>query len=202
MGLRNIPHSGLRDVTTWPRPLKGVPDELSDFGERPVLPPSKRPNERYSLFSDLSCFSAEFLRLGLRKRVFSIFGNIWKFYNFLYRTPISVPSTFCNPYGLSMFRKIEKMKAKKQKAKENHVVCHQKFQARIQEAEDSMQAQHLIIEALVEEKDGLLQTIQGLQEANNAPAPFDDEWEEEPEEQPEEEEIEDIPLDEGEIDDE
>ncbi|KZV16287.1 hypothetical protein F511_35792 [Dorcoceras hygrometricum] len=104
--------------------------------------------------------------------------------------------------GLSRSKKIEKMKAKKQKTKENHVMCHQKFQARIQEAEDSMQAQHLIIEALVEEKDSLLQTIQGLQEANDAPAPFDDEWEEESEEQPEEEEIEDIPLDEGEIDDE
>ncbi|KZV21952.1 hypothetical protein F511_09825 [Dorcoceras hygrometricum] len=104
--------------------------------------------------------------------------------------------------GLIMSKKIEKMKAKKQKAKENHVVCHQKFQARIQEAEDSMQAQHLIIEALIEEKDGLLQTIQGLQEANGAPSPFDDGWEEEPEKQPEEEEIEDIPLGEGEIDDE
>ncbi|KZV48810.1 hypothetical protein F511_09231 [Dorcoceras hygrometricum] len=69
-------------------------------------------------------------------------------------------------------------------------------------AEDSMQAQHLIIEALVEEKDRLLQTIQVLQEANGAPAPFDDEWEEEPKEQPEEEEIEDIPMGEGEIDDE
>ncbi|KZV16813.1 hypothetical protein F511_18606 [Dorcoceras hygrometricum] len=53
--------------------------------------------------------------------------------------------------GLSMSKKMEKMKAKKQ-AKASHVVCHQKFQARIQEAEDSMQAQHLIIEALVEEK--------------------------------------------------
>ncbi|KZV40548.1 hypothetical protein F511_35841 [Dorcoceras hygrometricum] len=79
---------------------------------------------------------------------------------------------------------------------------HKKFQARIQEDEYSMQAQHLIIEALVEEKDSLLQTIQGLQEANDAPAPFDDEWEEEPEEHPDEEEIEDIPLGEGEIDDE
>ncbi|KZV18459.1 LRR and NB-ARC domains-containing disease resistance protein [Dorcoceras hygrometricum] len=86
--------------------------------------------------------------------------------------------------GLSMSKKIERMKAKKRQAKESHVMCHQKFQARIQEAEYSMQAQHLIIEALVEEKDSLLQTIQGLQEANNAPAPFDDEWEEE---QPEEE---------------
>ncbi|KZV58775.1 hypothetical protein F511_13904 [Dorcoceras hygrometricum] len=65
-----------------------------------------------------------------------------------------------------------------------------------------MQAQHLIIEALVEEKDGLLQTIKGLQEASGAPAPFDDEWKEEPEEQQEEEEIEEIPLGEGEIDDE
>ncbi|KZV34307.1 hypothetical protein F511_28009 [Dorcoceras hygrometricum] len=101
-----------------------------------------------------------------------------------------------------MSKKIEKMKVKKQQVKENHVECHQKFQARIHEAEDSMQAQHLIIEALVEEKDSLLQTIQGLKEAKNAPAPFDDEWEEEPEEQPEEEEIEDIPLGEGEIDDE
>ncbi|KZV45431.1 bZIP transcription factor 17-like [Dorcoceras hygrometricum] len=100
--------------------------------------------------------------------------------------------------GLSISKKIERMKAKEQKARESHMVCHQKFQARIQEAEDSMQAQHLIIEALVEEKDGLLQTIQ----ANGAPDPFDDEWEEEPEEQPEEEEIEDIPLGEGEIDDE
>ncbi|KZV18662.1 hypothetical protein F511_39952 [Dorcoceras hygrometricum] len=103
--------------------------------------------------------------------------------------------------GLSMSKKIEMMKVKKQQAKASHVECHQKFQARIQEAEDSMQAQHLIIEALVEEKDSLLQTIQGLQEANDAPAPFDDEWEEEPEEHPEEE-VEDIPLGEGEIDDE
>ncbi|KZV30140.1 hypothetical protein F511_21935 [Dorcoceras hygrometricum] len=104
--------------------------------------------------------------------------------------------------GLSMSKKIEKMKVKKQLAKANHVECHQKFQARIHEAEDSMQAQHLIIETLVDEKDSLLQTIQGLQEANNAPAPFDGDWEEEPEEEPEEEEIEDIPLGEGEIDDE
>ncbi|KZV36513.1 hypothetical protein F511_15684 [Dorcoceras hygrometricum] len=63
----------------------------------------------------------------------------------------------------------------------------------------ALEASH---KALVEEKDGLLQTIQGLQEANGAPAPFDDEWEKEPEEQPKEEEIEDIPLGEGEIDDE
>ncbi|KZV22988.1 hypothetical protein F511_20389 [Dorcoceras hygrometricum] len=104
--------------------------------------------------------------------------------------------------SLSMSKKMEKMKAKKQQAKTSHVVCHQKLQARIQEAKDSMQAQHLIIEALVEEKDSLLQTIQDLQEANDAPAPFDDEWEEEPEEHPDEGEIEDIPLGEGEIDDE
>ncbi|KZV37500.1 hypothetical protein F511_16077 [Dorcoceras hygrometricum] len=79
-------------------------------------------------------------------------------------------------------------------------LCHQKFQARIHEAEDSMQAQHLLIEPLMDEKDSLLQTIHDLQEANNAPAPFDGDWEEELEEEPEE--IEDIPLGEGEIDDE
>ncbi|KZV44322.1 hypothetical protein F511_18872 [Dorcoceras hygrometricum] len=94
------------------------------------------------------------------------------------------------------------MKAKKRHTRESHLECHYKWQARIQEAEDSLQAQHLIIEALVEEKDSLLQTIQGLQEANGAPAPFDDEWEEEPEEDPEEEEIEEIPVGEGEIVDE
>ncbi|KZV51205.1 hypothetical protein F511_08707 [Dorcoceras hygrometricum] len=47
-----------------------------------------------------------------------------------------------------------------------------------------------------------MKQIAGLQEANNSPAPFDGDWEEEPEEEPEEEEIEDIPLGEGEIDDE
>ncbi|KZV44028.1 DNA topoisomerase 1 [Dorcoceras hygrometricum] len=99
-------------------------------------------------------------------------------------------------------QKIEKMKVKKHQVRANHVECHQKFQARIHEAEDSMKAQHLLIEALVDEKDSLLQTIHGLQEANNAPAPFDGDWEEEPEEEPKEEEIEDIPLGEGEIDDE
>ncbi|KZV54644.1 U-box domain-containing protein 33 isoform 1 [Dorcoceras hygrometricum] len=88
--------------------------------------------------------------------------------------------------GLSMSKKIEKMKVKKQLVTENHVECHQKFQARIHEAEDSMKAQHLINEALVDEKDSLLQTIHGLQEANNAPAPFDGDWEEEPEEESEE----------------
>ncbi|KZV15575.1 hypothetical protein F511_43360 [Dorcoceras hygrometricum] len=61
--------------------------------------------------------------------------------------------------GLSMSKKIEKIKVKKQLVKANHVECHQKFQARIHEAEDSMQAQHLLIEALVDEKDSLLQTI-------------------------------------------
>ncbi|KZV55230.1 hypothetical protein F511_29560 [Dorcoceras hygrometricum] len=66
--------------------------------------------------------------------------------------------------------------------------------ARIKEAEDKIQEQHLIIEALVEEKASLLQTIQGLQEDNDAPAPFDDEWEEESEEYPEEEGFEDIPV--------
>ncbi|KZV14033.1 hypothetical protein F511_44570 [Dorcoceras hygrometricum] len=83
-----------------------------------------------------------------------------------------------------------------------NVECHQKFQARIQAAEDTIQEQHLIIEALVEEKASLLQTNQGLQEENGAPYPFDDEWEEEPEEDPEEEELEDIPKGKGEIDDE
>ncbi|KZV57178.1 hypothetical protein F511_13070 [Dorcoceras hygrometricum] len=61
--------------------------------------------------------------------------------------------------GLNMSKRIEKMKVKKQLAKANHVECHQKFQARIHESKDSMQAQHLIIEALVDEKDSLLQTI-------------------------------------------
>ncbi|KZV52857.1 receptor-like protein 12 [Dorcoceras hygrometricum] len=69
-------------------------------------------------------------------------------------------------------------------------------------AEDTIQMQHLIIEALVEEKASLLQTIQGLQKENGAPAPFDDEWEEEPEGDTEKEELEDIPMGEGEIDDE
>ncbi|KZV39385.1 LRR and NB-ARC domains-containing disease resistance protein [Dorcoceras hygrometricum] len=104
--------------------------------------------------------------------------------------------------GLSMSKNIERMKAKKQLVRESHVECHQKFQARIQAAEDTIQEQHLVIEALVEEKASLLQTIQGLQEENGAPAPFDDEWEEEPEENPKGEELEDIPMDEGEIDDE
>ncbi|KZV44733.1 hypothetical protein F511_37949 [Dorcoceras hygrometricum] len=79
---------------------------------------------------------------------------------------------------------------------------HKSNQAHIQEDEDTIQEQHLIIEALVEEKDSLLQTIQGLQEYNDAPAPFDDEWEEEPEEEPEEEGLEDITVGEGEIVDE
>ncbi|KZV36156.1 U-box domain-containing protein 34-like [Dorcoceras hygrometricum] len=86
--------------------------------------------------------------------------------------------------------------------RDSHQECHHKWQARIQAAEDTIQEQHLIIEALVEEKASLLQTIQGLQEDNGAPAPFDDEWEEEPEEDPEEEGLEDIPIGEGEIVDE
>ncbi|KZV32211.1 hypothetical protein F511_22477 [Dorcoceras hygrometricum] len=104
--------------------------------------------------------------------------------------------------GLSMSKKIERMKTKKQQARESHQECHHKWQARIQAAKDTIQEQHMIIEALVEEKASLLQTIQVLQEANGAPAPFDDEWEEEPEEDPEEEEIEEIPVGEGEIVDE
>ncbi|KZV55948.1 hypothetical protein F511_10266 [Dorcoceras hygrometricum] len=91
------------------------------------------------------------------------------------------------------------MKAKKRHTREIHLQCYHKWHARIQEAEDSLQAQHLIIEALVEEKYSLLQKIQGMQEANGAPAPFDDEWEEEPEENSEEEEIEEIPVGEGDI---
>ncbi|KZV42433.1 LRR receptor-like serine/threonine-protein kinase FEI 1 [Dorcoceras hygrometricum] len=79
---------------------------------------------------------------------------------------------------------------------------HEGKQARIQEAEDTIQEKHLVIDALVEEKASLLQTIQGLQEDNIAPAPFDDEWEEEPEEDPEEEGLEEFPIGEGEIVDE
>ncbi|KZV22333.1 hypothetical protein F511_05287 [Dorcoceras hygrometricum] len=94
------------------------------------------------------------------------------------------------------------MNAKKQQTREIHMEFHQKLQARIQEAEDTIQEQHLIIEALVEEKASLLQTIQDLQEYNGALAPFDDEWEEEPEEDTKEEGFEDIPIGEGEIVDE
>ncbi|KZV19352.1 hypothetical protein F511_23126 [Dorcoceras hygrometricum] len=94
------------------------------------------------------------------------------------------------------------MKAKKQHTRESHQECHHKWQARIQETEDTIQEQHLVIEALVEEKSSLLQTNQCLQEDNGAPAPFDDEWEEEPEEDPEEEWLEEIPIGEGEIVDE
>ncbi|KZV27031.1 hypothetical protein F511_07852 [Dorcoceras hygrometricum] len=94
------------------------------------------------------------------------------------------------------------MKKKRQQARDSHQECHHKWLARIQAAEDTIQEQHMIIEALVEEKASLLQTIQGLQEEDGAPAPFDDEWEEKPEEDPEEEELEDIPMGEGEIDDE
>ncbi|KZV53019.1 chlorophyllide a oxygenase, chloroplastic-like [Dorcoceras hygrometricum] len=36
--------------------------------------------------------------------------------------------------GLSMSKKIERMKVKKQKVRANHVECHQKFQAHIHEA--------------------------------------------------------------------
>ncbi|KZV42526.1 125 kDa kinesin-related protein [Dorcoceras hygrometricum] len=88
--------------------------------------------------------------------------------------------------GLCMSKKIERMKAKKQQTRGSHQECHHKWQARIQEAKDTIQEQHLVIEALVEEKASLLQTIQGLQEENGAPAPFDDEWEEETEEETEE----------------
>ncbi|KZV16690.1 LRR and NB-ARC domains-containing disease resistance protein [Dorcoceras hygrometricum] len=104
--------------------------------------------------------------------------------------------------GLCMSKKIERMKAKKQQTRDSHQECHHKWKARIQAVEDTIQEQHLIIEALVEEKASLLQTIQCLQEDNGALAPFDDEWEEKPEEDPEEEELEDIPIGEGEIVDE
>ncbi|KZV44678.1 Autoinhibited calcium ATPase [Dorcoceras hygrometricum] len=77
------------------------------------------------------------------------------------------------------------MKAKKQQTRDSHQECHHKWQARIQEAEDTIREQTLIIEVLVEEKSSLLQTIEGLQEENGAPVPFDDEWEQEPEEDPE-----------------
>ncbi|KZV31087.1 hypothetical protein F511_16163 [Dorcoceras hygrometricum] len=51
--------------------------------------------------------------------------------------------------GLYMSTKIERMKAKKQQTRESHQECHYKWQARIQEAEDTIQEQTLIIEALV-----------------------------------------------------
>ncbi|KZV55399.1 hypothetical protein F511_42753 [Dorcoceras hygrometricum] len=95
-----------------------------------------------------------------------------------------------------MSKKIEMMKAKKHQARESHLECHHKLQAHIQEAEDMIQEQHLIIEALVEEISSLLQTIRGLQDDNGAP--FDDESEDEPEE----EGLEDIPVGEGDIVDE
>ncbi|KZV42682.1 snRNA-activating protein complex subunit 4 [Dorcoceras hygrometricum] len=69
--------------------------------------------------------------------------------------------------GLCMSKKIERMKAKKQQARENHMEFHHKFQDRIQMVEDTIQEQHLIIEALLEEKANLLQTTQGLQEDNS-----------------------------------
>ncbi|KZV44784.1 hypothetical protein F511_28373 [Dorcoceras hygrometricum] len=102
--------------------------------------------------------------------------------------------------GLCMSKKIERMKAKKHQTRERHLEFHHKLQTHIQEAEDTIQEQHLIIESLIEEKASLLQTIQSLQDKNGVP--FDDEWEEEPEEDPEEEGLEEIPVDEGEIIDE
>ncbi|KZV52538.1 nuclear-pore anchor-like [Dorcoceras hygrometricum] len=95
--------------------------------------------------------------------------------------------------GLCMSKKIEKMKAKKQQARESHMECHQRLQARIQLTESTIQEQQLTIETLMEENAGLLQTIQGLQEDNVVP--FDDEWEEESDE----EGLEEIPVGEGEI---
>ncbi|KZV44732.1 hypothetical protein F511_37948 [Dorcoceras hygrometricum] len=66
--------------------------------------------------------------------------------------------------ALCMSKKIEMMRAKKQQARESHLECHHKLQARIHQTEEMIQDQHLIIEALVEEKASLLQTIQGLQD--------------------------------------
>ncbi|KZV44386.1 hypothetical protein F511_24089 [Dorcoceras hygrometricum] len=74
---------------------------------------------------------------------------------------------------LCMSKKIERMKVKKQRIREIHLECHQKFLARIPETKDTIQEQQLAIEALMEENARLLQTIQGLQEDNGAP--FDDE---------------------------
>ncbi|KZV46917.1 hypothetical protein F511_06159 [Dorcoceras hygrometricum] len=81
--------------------------------------------------------------------------------------------------GLCMSKKIERMRAKNQQARESNPECHHKLQTRIHQTEDTIQEQHLIIEAQMEENASLLQTIQGLQEDNVVP--FDDECEEEPE---------------------
>ncbi|KZV35973.1 hypothetical protein F511_33688 [Dorcoceras hygrometricum] len=116
------------------------------------------------------------------------------------RTKLATERRESTPINEGLEKK--RVKAKKQQTRESHMECHHKWQAHIQEAEGTLQEQHLVIEALVEEKASLFQTIQDLQEENDAPAPFDDEWEEEPEEDPEGEELEDIPMGEREIDDE
>ncbi|KZV39700.1 cytokinin dehydrogenase 5 [Dorcoceras hygrometricum] len=97
-------------------------------------------------------------------------------------------------------KKIERMKAKKQQAREGHLECHQKLQAHIQQTESTIQEKQLTIETLMEENTSLLQTIHGLQEDNGVP--FDDEWKEESKEDLEEEGLEGIPVGEGEIVDE
>ncbi|KZV36101.1 hypothetical protein F511_30586 [Dorcoceras hygrometricum] len=102
--------------------------------------------------------------------------------------------------GLCMSKKIDRMKAKKQQARESHLECHQKWQAHIQQTESTIQEQQLTIEILMEENTSLLQKIQGIQEDNGAP--FDDEWEEEPGEDPEEEGLEEFPVGKREIVDE
>ncbi|KZV38931.1 hypothetical protein F511_41569 [Dorcoceras hygrometricum] len=102
--------------------------------------------------------------------------------------------------GLCMSKKIVRMKKKKQQARESHLECHQKLQARIHQTKSTIQEKQLTIETPMEENTSLLQTIQGLQGDNGAP--FDDEWEEEPDEDPEELGLEGIPVGEGEIVDE
>ncbi|KZV47758.1 hypothetical protein F511_23263 [Dorcoceras hygrometricum] len=92
-----------------------------------------------------------------------------------------------------MSKKIDRMRVKKQQARESHLECHYKLQARIQQTKSTIQEKQLTIETLMEENASLLQTIQGLQEDNVFP--FNDEWEEEPEE----EGLEEIPVGEGEI---
>ncbi|KZV30512.1 hypothetical protein F511_18824 [Dorcoceras hygrometricum] len=176
-----------------------VPDKLADFRIRPVLSPPKRPNEQYSpLCRDISRFLAQFLRLGLQIAFLPFMERFENSITFCMELQFS--SVNCSlvevkkehktnqialeashktiagltEIGLRMSKKIERMKAKKQQTGESHMECHHKLQARIQEAEDTIQEQHLIIEALVEDKASLLQTIQDLQEYNGAPAPFDD----------------------------
>ncbi|KZV42658.1 hypothetical protein F511_29528 [Dorcoceras hygrometricum] len=52
--------------------------------------------------------------------------------------------------GLCVSKKNERMKAKKQQARESHLECHQKLQAHIQQTESTIQEQQLTIEILME----------------------------------------------------